>query len=204
MDERSLSTNIPNDEGTEALRESLHNHQYKTTTTKIITTLMWLILTLNNFVFNGINYLQVKGVAMGTNTSSSYSTIYMAKFEETFIYPFIIGLYTTCLDIFMIWTDTKEKFEKFIKELDLKHPSIKSDYKISAKEVDFLNTTVHIDKNNRLQTKLYKKPTDRQNYLHRKYEHPESLKKNIPYSQALRIKWVCSNEEFKNSSAARL
>ena len=139
---------------------------------------------------------------MGTNTSSSYSTIYMAKFAETFIYPFIIGLYTTCLDIFMIWTDTKEKFEKFIKELDLKHPSIKSDYKISAKEVDFLNTTVHIDKNNRLQTKLYKKPTDRQNYLHRKFEHPESLKKNIPYSQALRIKWVCSNEEFKNSCKA--
>ena len=203
MDVRSLYTNIPNDEGIEALRESLHNYQCKTTTTKIVTTLMWLILTLNNFVFNGINYLQVKGIAMGTNASSSYSTIYMAKFEGTYI----IGLYTTYLryidDIFMIWTDTKEKFEQFIKELNLKHPSIKSDCKISAKEVDFLDITVYIDKNNRLQTKLYKKPTDRQNYLHRKSEHPESLKKSIPHSQALRIKRICSNdEELKNSCKA--
>ena len=103
----------------------------------------------------------------------------------------------------MIWIDTKEKFEQFIMELHLKHPFIKFDYKTSAKEVDFLDTTLYIDNNNRLQTKLYKKPTDRQNYLHRKSEHPESLKKNIPYSQALRIKRIWSNEEeFKNSCKA--
>ena len=85
----------------------------------------------------------------GTNTSSSYSTIYMAKFEETFIYHYIIGLCATYLryidDIFMIWTYTKEKFEQFIKELNPKHPSIKCDYKISAKEVDFLDATVYIE-----------------------------------------------------------
>ena len=44
------------------------------------------------------------------------------------------------------------------------------------------------DINNKLQTTLYKKPTDHQSYLHANSEHPRSLKESIPYSQALRSK----------------
>ena len=68
------------------------------------------------------------------------------------------------------------------------------DYTISNKEVSFLATIVYIDKNNKLQTKLYKKPTDLQNYLHRASEHPENLKKNIPFSQVLRVRRICSEK----------
>ena len=198
MDVRSLYTNIPNEEGIEALEESLDTCQSKTTTTKIITTLMWLILTLNNFIFNGLDYLQIKGCSMGSNCSPSYATIFMGKFEEQFIYPAIRGLHRLYLryidDIFIIWTGTKERFKEFVKELNLRHPSIKFDYNISNKEVSFLDTIVYIDKNNKLRTKLYKKPTDRQNYLHRASEHPENLKKNIPFSQVLRARRICSEK----------
>ena len=46
-----------------------------------------------------------------------------------------------------------------------------------------------------------KKPTDRQNYLHAKSANPLSLKKSIPYSQALRTKRVCSTfDEYKKHS----
>ena len=55
-----------------------------------------------------------------------------------------------------------------------------------------LDTLVYKDQNNRLQTTLYKKPTDRENYIHAKSVHPISLKKSIPYSKVLRIKRVCS------------
>ena len=52
-----------------------------------------------------------------------------------------------------------------------------------------------------MQTTLNKKPTDRENYLHAKSAHPLSLKKSIPYSQALRIKHVCSTfGEYKKHS----
>ena len=54
------------------------------------------------------------------------------------------------------------------------------------------------DINGKLQITLYKKPTDRQSYLHANSEHLRSLKGSIPYSQALRITRICSrNSEFE-------
>ena len=49
---------------------------------------------------------------------------------------------------------------------------------------------------------MYRKPTDRQNYLHSKSVLPSSLKNNIVYSQVLRIKRIFSttNEWNKYSS----
>ena len=64
-----------------------------------------------------------------------------------------------------------------------------------------MDRLVYIGSNNRLQTTLYKKPTDCQNYLHAKSAHPFSLKKSILYSQALRIKHICSAfEEYRKQS----
>ena len=64
-----------------------------------------------------------------------------------------------------------------------------------------MDTLVYIDSNNRLQTTLYKKPTDCQNYLHAKSAHKFSLKESIPYSQTLRIKRICSTfEEYRKRS----
>ena len=146
---------------------------------------------------------------MRTNSSPSFANIYSGKFEERFIYPIIQNLHKIYLryndDIFMIWTGTKEQFHTFINELSNKHLSIKfGDYKISDTEVNFLDTKVYIDEHNRLQTTLYRKPTDRQNYLHRTSEHPESLKANIRYSQALRIKRICSTDNDLHQSCKSL
>ena len=45
-----------------------------------------------------------------------------------------------------------------------------------------------------LKQKHSKKPTDRSNDLHNTSYHPNSLKNNIPYDQALRLKKICTNE----------
>ena len=52
MDVKALYTNIPNKEGLQALKEALDKKQHKSIATTVIVTLMTLILTLNNFVFN--------------------------------------------------------------------------------------------------------------------------------------------------------
>ena len=64
--------------------------------------------------------------------------------------------------------------------------------KYSKDKIEFLDTLTYKDKNNNIQTTLYKKPTDRQNYIHSKSAHPFSLKNSIAYSQALRLKPICS------------
>ena len=115
MDVKALYTNIPNNEGLQALKEAMDKKQHKSAATTVIVTLMSLILTLNNFVFNDKNYLQIKGCAMGTICAPPFANIFMGKFEETFIYPYIQNLCILYLryidDLFLIWTGTKEQFQ---------------------------------------------------------------------------------------------
>ena len=51
---------------------------------------------------------------------------------------------------------------------------------------------VYKDQQRKIQTTIFRKPTDQQTYLHAQSNHPKSLKDSIPYSQALRIKTICS------------
>ena len=58
------------------------------------------------------------------------------------------------------------------------------------------------DENNNIKTTLYGKPTDQQAFLLAKSEHPRSLKNSILYSQALRLKTICSTStEFDKNCA---
>ena len=87
LDVRSLYTNIPNDEGIKVIKDLLQQKQSKLTT--VITAFLWLILTLNNFVFNATNYLQLSGVAMGTKCAVIYANLFLSNFEETHIYQLL-------------------------------------------------------------------------------------------------------------------
>ena len=95
----------------------------------------------------------------------------------------------------MVWVKSGSELRYFMNEINPKHQSIKFDFKFSTERIEFWDTLVYIDSKNRLHTTLYKKPNDCQNYLHAKLAHPFSLKKGIPYSQALRIKRMCSTFE---------
>ena len=48
-----------------------------------------------------------------------------------------------------------------------------------------------------METKVYVKPTDRQSYLHNKLEHPNSTKRGIVYSEALRFNKSDLNNDCK-------
>ena len=57
LDVRSLYTNYTNHEGIETVKGALNSVSQKPTVTKVIIRILFLILRLNNFVFNGIHYL---------------------------------------------------------------------------------------------------------------------------------------------------
>ena len=194
LDVKSIYTNIPSAEVIKAVKESLENHPKRAVATKVITTFLALILTLD-FIFNSRNYLQAKACAMGTICAPSYANIFMDHFEKKLIYPFIKGFSLIYLrfidDIFFIWTGNKKDLMKFLNELDTKHESIKFEYQISKTSITFLDPEAYI-KNSKLYTKIYRKQTDCQTFLNINSEHAKSLKISIPYSQALRIKRICS------------
>ena len=207
MDVRSLYTNIPNDEGIQAVRNTLNASSNKLPT-RIITTFLLLILTLNNFIFNGINYLQRSGCAMGTKCAPSYANIFMGVFEEKHIYPKIKDKTRIFLrfidDLFIIWKGTETELKSFLNEINDVHGTIKFDYQYSKKEINFLDLTIYKNDNGELCTKVYTKPTDRQSYLYRTSCHPEHLKKSIPYGQALRLRKICSEEKEFEKAAGQL
>ena len=98
----------------------------------------------------------------------------------------------------MVWTKSENELKHFMNEINQKHQSIKFDFKFSKESIAFLDTLVYIDSKSRLQITLYKKQTDCQNYLYAKSAHPLSLKKGIPYSEAFRIRCICSTfEEYR-------
>ena len=90
---------------------------------------------------------------------------------------------------FFKWPGNKEQLIRKLDKLNTKHDSIKFEYKISKTSVSFLDTDVYI-MNKKLYTKIYRKQTDRQSFLHIDSEHAKSLKDSIPYIKALRIKRI--------------
>ena len=76
------------------------------------------------------------------------------------------------------------------------HETIKftCSYDHQEKSTTFLDTKVSI-RNNYLVTDLYRKPTDRIQYLLPSSNHPNHIFKNVPYSLALRLIRICSNKE---------
>ena len=120
-------------------------------------------------------------------------------------------------------------FIRFLDEINHIHPTLKftnnfpSPYQCSTPKetthscfcytttsIPFLDTQVSI-KNNKLMTDLFRKPTDRCNYLLPSSCHPQHITRNIPYSLAYRIVRICSDrqillsrlEELKNLLLSR-
>ena len=200
LDVTSLYTNIPNKEGIDAATRLLSKYRpepdLKPKNSTIIK-LLEMVLSMNNFTFNGDNYIQVGGTAMGTKAAPGFANCFMGDFEEQFVYPYRLQplKYLRFLDdCFLIWQHGLEELEKFVKHMNSCMESIKFTMEVSQDHVNFLDTKVKINPdNNTLETDLYCKPTDSHNYLLYNSAHPKKCKQSIPYSQFLRIRRICTN-----------
>ena len=105
-----------------------------------------LILQENSFEFNGKNYLQTHGTAMGTKMAVAFANIFMSAVETE-----ILNLSKTkplerkryIDDIFSLWRTERKEIDEFIALANRHHPSIKFTAEISDKEVNFMDTTVY-------------------------------------------------------------
>ncbi|CAN7997262.1 unnamed protein product, partial [Ixodes hexagonus] len=207
LDVASLYTNIPHDDGVRYVLGAYENSSASDEVhVNTLATLLRLVLELNNFEFNDRHYVQVSGTSMGTKIGPNYANIFMGQLESNFLSdcPLKPLLYKRYIDdIFLIWSHGEAELINFISSFNKVHPNIKFSHSYSTQCAHFLDVTVEIHKN-RLEAKLYRKPTDRQQYLHFNSSHPRHCKTSIPYSQAHRFKRLCSNSDDFHSNTRSL
>ena len=197
MDIKSLYTAIPHNGGLEALTYYLDQRTIMEPPTHTLTRLAELVLTLNAFTFNDQHYRQIGGVAMGTKMGPNYSFMFVGFIEER-----IRAQYTSFVpqshqryidDVVGAAQCTCPELEQFIDYVCNFHPALQFTFTISEVELPFLDIKLAIT-NNRIQTSIRYKETDTHNYLHYTSFHPHHWKQAIPYSQFLRLRWICSND----------
>ena len=103
----------------------------------------------------------------------------------------------------MIWHDGENELKQFIDKLSKFHPTIKFTCDYYRERFYFLDVQVILE-NGELSTDLCVKETDTNQYLHPSLCHPYNCIKLIPYSQALRLNRICSNNTFYENSCDQL
>ena len=211
MDVTSLYTNIPNHEGIVAVMKTLEETYNRRVSLDSLGKLLQAVLHKNNFQFNGKEYLQVGGTAMGTRLAPSYANLFMGRLEQKELknlerIGLIPALYLRFIDdIFILWILGETKLMEFINHMNEAHPTIKFTCEFSRESVNFLDTTVRVDKESKtVYTELYTKDTDTHNYLQYTSAHPAHCKKGGPYGEFLRIRRNCHKpEDFEKHAKSR-
>ena len=211
IDVDGLYTNINNEDGLQAVSDSLAKLPDPSRPTKAILELLKLSLQNNDFIFNGQWYLQTFGVAMGKRFAPAYANIFMAEWEAGALAkcPLQPLVYKRFLDdIFIIWTHGKAEFKLFFEILQNHHESINLKFEIDPKTINFLDTTVfkgpRFQATGYLDTKVFFKETDSLQLLDKESYHPRHTFSGIIKSQILRYKRICNNVEDIDTACSKL
>ena len=173
--------------------------------------LLQICLENNDFTFNNEWFLQTWGTAMGKKFAPNYANIFLAQWEKYALRK--CSKIPQCFfrfldDIFIIWPHTHKEFEDLFDILNNHHPTIKLKSSISKDSIDFLDLTIfkgpQFYEMGQLDTKVYFKPTDTHELLHKKSYHPKHTFKGIIKSQILRFRRNCTNTKAFDSACTTL
>ena len=204
MDVTSLYTNIPQEEGITTICR-VYDTFYTATPpipTHYLREMLRLILQENSFQFNGKDFLQTYGSAMGTKTAVPFANIFMAKIETAIIdqhstRPLLRKRYIN--DVFSLWDTNREEINNFTEHANNYHPTIKFTANISDKEIILLDTCIYkgarFEKESILDTHTYFKPTETFQYTHFKSCQPPGVKKGFIKGEGQRLVRTNSSEE---------
>ena len=171
---------------------------------------MELLSKHNLFEFNSTTWRQEIGTAMGVHPAPSYANIYLAKRIDAKIKELAnthgkdmkscLLLFKRFLDdIFQIFIGTTKELHAFFEEINMIHPtlkftmehtSIESEDKKDKCDCEFRSSIAFLDTscsvlNGKIEIDLFRKETDKNQYLLTSSCHPIGCTKNIPYSLGL-------------------
>ena len=192
-----LYPNMPHGKGLDSLHRFLETRDNKQISSHTLTELAKVVLKNNIFEFDEKIFKQKRGTAIGTKFAAPYAILFMSDFEEKMLEsfekkPLIWWRYRD--DILFIWEHGEESLKVFIEQVDMFDSTIKYTAEYSKEEVNFLDANIKlIDRE--LMTDLFVKPPDTHQFLDPTSCHLYHCKNGIPYSQALRINRICSDNE---------
>ena len=225
IDVKALFTNIPTKEGLESLNTALNERTNKEMPTEFLMQLMKLVLDNNLFSFHDGIFRQEIGSAMGSSPVPPYANTFMGKKVDCKIEEVAtqnageLKLLKRFLDdLFLIFKGTTRELHNFFDQINKINPAIQftlihTENKKETEEqkcdcdpieaIPFLDTLCSI-KNNKVEVDLYKKKTDKNQYLLLNSCHPASVTKNIPFSLSLRIVRICTSYENRKKRLSEL
>ena len=146
---------------------------------------MLSLILKNSFQFNGKDYLQTHGTAMGTKMAVAFANIFMASIEKEILRQSINKPLTWKRfidDVFCLRDTNKEEIEHFIEQANSYHPTIKFTAEVSQLETTFLHTAVYkgerFEKESILDVRTHYKPTETFQYTNYNSCHTAGVKKS--------------------------
>jgi len=210
-DVESLYTNMRIDRILETVAEIFAEFPNPERHDRLILKLLQLILENNDFEFNGLFYLQICGIAMGRKFAPSCANIYLRDFDDKAMNNFRIQplLYGRFLDdIFGVWPGTRADLDEYEAYLNGLVPGIKVKFTARDHIIEFLDTQVYKTKDKLgrcfLATKVYFKPTDTHQLLHKTSYHPRHTFRGIVKSQFIRFKRISTTKWDYDQACATL
>ena len=164
---------------------------------------MLSLILKNSFQFNGKDYLETHGTAMGTKMAVAFANIFMASIEKEIRRQSINKPLTWKRfidDVFCLWDTNKEEIEHFIEQANSYHPTIKFTAEDSQLETTFLDTTVYkgerFEKESILDVRTHYKPTETFQYTNYNSCHTAGVKKGFVKGEALRLLRTNSSKDM--------
>ena len=187
---------------------------------------------VNVHVISSTKYIAGAGAGIGQPQAASYAGIFMSHIEEEGLrrwarrgranpsvarrkgrewrrgrdraeVDFWRRFRDDCLGL---WRGTEAEFRMFLGTLNNIDPNIKFTFEIDFVEnkVAFLDTMISIDQDGFLQTDIYHKPNTVNQLLSPRSAHPSFVTRGSVYSLALRLRRICSKEEWFKRAAKGL
>ena len=195
----SLYTNMNLNRTLATVKLAFSSHPDSTRPDNQLLKLLEITLKNNDFSFNNNTYLQTCGIAMGKKYAPSLANIYLIGFDSvlTLGYDGIVPIFPFRFldDVFFLWGGSISQLMKFQEFLNTIIPGIEITFSYHENYIDFLDTTIYkcnlIDQTV-LHSRVFFKPTDSHQLLHKDSFHPSHTFSGVLKSQLLRFKRLSS------------
>ena len=198
--------NVPIDDAMIILLERLENDESLGDRTALtpdcICRLTELCLRSTYFAFQGNIYMykQKEGTAMGSPLSPVIANLFMEDFETTALMtaelqPKIWKRYVD--DTFVIWPHGRTKLNEFLSHINSLHHKITFTVEIEENnQLPFLDILIR-RKHTSLETTVYRKPTNTNQYLNFRSHHHPRIKLGIVQCLTKRASSICSKHHLQ-------